>query len=60
MLHNEYLVEKICVDTAEKEPAKVSRKWGVQSGSFRGHGDCLSAVLENMSVSAQQSGDAYR
>ena len=24
-------------DTAENEPSKVSRKWGVQNGSARGH-----------------------
>ena len=37
MLQNEYLVAKIGVDTAENEPSKVSRKWGVQNGSARGH-----------------------
>ena len=36
-LQNEYLVAKIGVDTAENEPSKVSRKWGFQSASFRGH-----------------------
>ena len=34
---NEYLVVKIGFDTAENEPSKVSRKWGVQTGSARGH-----------------------
>ena len=36
MLQNEYLVAKIGVDRAENEPSKVSPKWGVLSGSFRG------------------------
>ena len=31
------MVAKIGVDTAENEPSKVSPKWGVPSGSFRGH-----------------------
>ena len=37
ILQNEYLVAKIGVDTAENEPSKVSRKWGFQNGSARGH-----------------------
>ena len=37
ILQNEYLVVKIGFDTAENEPSKVSRKWGVQTGSARGH-----------------------
>ena len=37
MLQNEYLGATIGVDTAENEPSKVSPKWGVPSGSFRGH-----------------------
>ena len=31
------MIAKIGVDTAKNEPSKVSRKWGVQSGSFRDH-----------------------
>ena len=37
MMQNEYLVAKVGVDRAENEPSKVSRNWGVQSGSDRGH-----------------------
>ena len=40
ILQNEYLVVKIGFDTAENEPSKVSRKWGVQTGSARGHELC--------------------
>ena len=32
MLQNEYLAAKIGVDTAENEPSKVSRKWGLAMG----------------------------
>ena len=37
MLQNDTLVAKIGFDTDENEPAKVSRKWGVQNGSAGGH-----------------------
>ena len=37
MLKNESFLAIVAVDTAENEPVKVSRKWGVQNGSARGH-----------------------
>jgi hypothetical protein len=46
MLQNEYLVAKIGVDTTENEPSEVSPKWGVPSGSFRGHRKHFAAIVE--------------
>ena len=50
MLQNEYLVAKIGVDRAENEPSKVSPKWGVQIGSFRGHVSLEKLVTKKVTV----------
>ena len=53
MLQNETLLAKIGFDTEENEPAKVSRKQGVQNRSAGGH---LQNILET-SLSARMSED---
>ena len=54
MLQNETLVAKIGFDTEENEPAKVSRKSGVQNGSAGGH------VRSHMRPASAEDPKGYR
>ena len=55
MLQKDYFVAIVAVHAAENEPSKVSPKWGVPSGSFRGHDEDFEDATASQTVTAVQT-----